>query len=69
MKKRGLDKDIVVLLVSTLITVVSWVGFEVYRAYVKVEVPENIEKNLTELDPVLNKEFFVKLKAELGYEK
>ena len=61
MKKRGIDRDIVVLLISTLITVASWVGFEVYRAYVKVVVSAPTTKHLQMIDPTLNKDVFTKL--------
>lgn len=54
MTKKGIDRDIVVLLISTLITVVAWVGFEVYRAYTKINPPEGIESYLTPLSPTLD---------------
>ena len=50
-----------VLLISTLITVASWVGFEVYRAYVKVAVSPDVEKHLEIINPTLNKDVFIKL--------
>jgi hypothetical protein len=61
MKKKGIDRDVVVLLISTLITIASWVGFEVYRAYVKVAVPTEVEKHLETISPNLNKNVFTKL--------
>jgi predicted negative regulator of RcsB-dependent stress response len=54
MPKRHLDRDIVMLLVFTLITLVSWVGFEVYRAFTKVQIPEVSAKYLVPLNPNLN---------------
>jgi len=54
MSKRGADQDIVVLLISTLITLASWVGFEVYRAYSQVPVPQGLERHLQPLDPTLS---------------
>ena len=53
MKKNRIDRDIVVLLVSTLLTVATWVGFEVYRAYKKPNTPAGVEEHLKELTPVL----------------
>jgi hypothetical protein len=61
MRKKGIDRDIVVLLISTLITIASWVGFEVYRAYVKVVVPKEVENHLKTINPTLNKNVFTKL--------
>jgi hypothetical protein len=60
-RKKGIDRDIMVLLISTLITLASWVGFEVYRAYVKVVVPTEVEKHLEIINPTLNKDVFIKL--------
>lgn len=54
MRKKGIDRDLIIVLTSTLITLCVWVGFEVYRAYSKVEIPEVLEKYLTPLDPSLN---------------
>ena len=54
MPKRGIDRDLVFVLISTLITLSCWVGFEVYRAYTKVEIPEVLQKHLQPLDPSLN---------------
>jgi hypothetical protein len=61
MRKKGLDRDVVVLLISTLLTIASWVGFEVYRAYVKVNVPAGVEKHLAPINPALNTHVFTEL--------
>lgn len=53
MKRNGIDRGVVLLLVCTLITVIAWVGFEVYRAFREVEVPEGVEKHLQGMDPTL----------------
>ena len=54
MKKRRIARDVVVLLISTLITIAAWVGFEVYRAYTRVNLPEGVEEYLTPLEPTLD---------------
>ena len=69
MKKKGLDRDIVVLLISTLITVASWVGFEVYRAYVKTTATPEVEEHLRELDPTLNKGVLNQIKERMQNEE
>ena len=61
MKKKGIDREVVVLLISTLITIASWVGFEVYRAYVKVKIPADVEKHLEQINPNLNTNVFTEL--------
>ena len=54
MRNRSLDKDVVIVLISTLLTVTSWVGFEVYRAYAEINLPEAVEKHLTPLNPQID---------------
>lgn len=61
MRKKGIDRDIVVLLISTLLTVASWVGFEVYRAYLRVVVPKEVQAHLVTIDPTLNVNVFNQL--------
>ena len=64
MRKKRVYKDIIFLLVSFLITTAEWVGFEVYRAYVKSETPEGIERYLEGLDPKLDPEILTKLESK-----
>jgi hypothetical protein len=61
MKKKAWDRDLIVLLVSTLITVASWVGLEVYRAYIKTDLPAGVEQHLQPFDPILKTSILDKL--------
>ena len=54
MRKKGIDHDLIIMLTSTLIILATWVGFEVYRAYTKVTIPEVLQKHLLPLNPTLN---------------
>lgn len=54
MRKNKTDRQVVVVLVMTLITLVAWVGFEVYRAYTLVNIPPVSDKLLQELSPTLD---------------
>lgn len=54
MRKKSIDRDLIIVLTSTLITLATWVGFEVYRAYTKVTIPEVLQKHLLPLNPTLN---------------
>jgi len=54
MRKKGIDRDLVIVLTTTLITLATWVGFEVYRAYTKVTIPEVLQKHLQPLNPTLD---------------
>ncbi len=64
MKKRGLDKDLVLLLITTLIMLCTWVGLEVYRSYAHSPVEPEVEKHLKMLDPTLDKTVFSLLSEE-----
>lgn len=55
MRRSKTSRDVVLLLVMTLITIGCWIGFEVYRAYNQVDLPEGVERHLVPLDPSLDK--------------
>lgn len=55
MRKNKLSRDLVLLLVTTLITIGCWIAFEVYRAYNQVVLPAGVERHLIPLDPNLDK--------------
>lgn len=54
MRKNKTDSNVVVLLVITLITLVVWVGFDVYRAYTREDISPVEDKLLLELIPTLD---------------
>lgn len=64
-QQRAYDRDIVTLLVFTLITLSTWVGFEVYHAYSKPIVPEVLARQLRVLNPALNTSVLTALSARL----
>lgn len=53
MKKTGIEKDVILLLVTTLITVAVWVGVDVYRAFTFHAIPTDIAQLLTPINPSL----------------
>ncbi len=63
MKKNKTDRQVVVVLVMTLITLVAWVGFEVYRTYTLVNIPPVSDKLLLELSPTLDISVLEKLES------
>ena len=63
MRKNKTDRQVVVVLVMTLITLVAWVGFEVYRAYTLVNIPPVSDKLLLELSPTLDISVLEKLES------
>ena len=54
MRKSKIDRDIVVILIMTLVTISAWVGFETYRAYTRSNIPPVLAKQLLELSPQLD---------------
>ncbi|KKU63897.1 MAG: hypothetical protein UX87_C0015G0002 [Candidatus Amesbacteria bacterium GW2011_GWA1_47_16] len=56
MKKSNLGKELVLLLATTLLTMASWVGFEIYRAYTNTDLPPGVEQHLESFDPILKTE-------------
>jgi len=65
MKKNRLDRDIVIVLVATLITITTWVGLEVYIAYHKQETPVVEEKYLQQFEPTLDTDVLNQLQKRL----
>lgn len=49
-----LGKNILILSIMTLLTVFTWVGFEVYHAYTKTTVPQVVQELIKPLNPALN---------------
>lgn len=56
-KPNRIGKDLVWILASTCVTISVWIGFEVYRAYFKPIIPQDVEKYLTPLSPTLDEKF------------
>lgn len=61
MRKKRFDKDIVLLLITTVITLASWIGFEVYHAYIKIDPVTGAERHLTPINAKLNIQVLEKL--------
>lgn len=53
MKKLQLGKDALILSILTLITVLTWIGFDVYRALTKTEIPKVLKRQIAPLNPKL----------------
>lgn len=52
--KIKLGKDALFLSILTLITVLVWMAFDIYRALTKTEVPQIIKEQLAPLNPELS---------------
>ena len=65
MRHNNWNKDLIAVLISTLVTVVVWAGLEVYRAYIRVDMPEGVERHLVGIDASLETEIFDKLEDRM----
>ena len=61
-----MSKDIIALLIVTLITVIAWIGFEVYHRSTTIYIGEEILQQATPIDTDLDLEFITNLNS---YEK
>ncbi len=60
------NRDLVVLSVLTLITVLTWIAFDVYMALTKTTLPEVLEEQMKSLEPKINKTKIEKLKERMS---
>lgn len=64
MQKKQLSRDILILSILTVITVFTWIGFEVYRALTKTEIPTVLKRQIEPLNPVIKRDVFEDLKSK-----
>lgn len=67
MKKLQLGRDALVLSILSLITVLTWIGFDVYRALTKTEIPQILQRQLTPLDPKIPAVTFQNLEQRVSF--
>lgn len=67
MREFKLGRDALILSILTLITVITWIGYEVYYAATKTTIPKVTQEQLTPLNPKLKKEVMEDLKSNLWY--
>lgn len=60
--KLTLGKDALILATMTLITIASWVAFDVYRTSRKTTINEATQEQMKPLDPKIDKEIINSLK-------
>lgn len=57
-KKTKINRDLLLVSILTLITILTWIGMGVYRSLTKREIPEVMEKQLLPLTPEIKTEAF-----------
>jgi hypothetical protein len=67
MKKRYWNRDLLILSILTVITVFSWVTFEVYRALTQVEIPAVLKQQIEPLNPTIQTEIIQGLKSRKSF--
>lgn len=65
--KKQLSRDLLTLSVLTLITVFTWIGFEVYRALTKTEIPTVLQRQIEPLNPTIKRDIFQDLKSRRSF--
>ncbi len=63
MKKRKIQKDVLVLSILTFLAIISWIAFDVYRALTKTEIPKVLKQQIAPLDPSIDSDLLIKLKS------
>ncbi|HUW21271.1 MAG TPA: hypothetical protein VMW41_01250 [Candidatus Bathyarchaeia archaeon] len=54
MKKKRISQETLNLAIITLITVLVWAGFDIYRAYTETKVKLDVRQQLNPLNPKLD---------------
>jgi hypothetical protein len=65
MKKFKLGKDILILTIITLVTVLSWVSLEVWTVAHQTTVTKITQEQIAPLNPKINTEIIESLKSKL----
>lgn len=67
MKKIKLGKQTLFLSIATLLTIVSWVSFETYRAATQTTINPATQKQMAPLSPQIDRELIDDLKETLVF--
>lgn len=60
---KKLSRHVLYTAIITLITVLTWVGFTIYRAYTKTAVSPDVRKQLAPINPKLDTKIIDNLKS------
>jgi hypothetical protein len=69
MKKRRLSKDILILAILSLITVLTWIGLDLHRILFKEEELYVPPQQLEPLNPEIDQEIINQLSGQSLFEK
>jgi len=60
-------KDVLVFSIMTLITVLTWIIFEVYRVATKTTIPKVTQEQMRSLDPKIRREVIDSLQNNIWF--
>lgn len=66
-KKFNLGKDALILSIMTLITVLSWISFEIYRTATMSTISRATREQMTPLNPKIEKAIIEDIKKNLSF--
>jgi hypothetical protein len=67
MNELKLGKNSLILSIMTLITVLVWIAFEVYRTATKTTIPKVTQEQMAPLNPQIKKEVIEKIKENIWF--
>ena len=67
MKKVKLGKNTLLISIISLLTIASWIGFEVYRIATKTTISPTVREQMSPLSPRINREVIDSLKETLVF--
>lgn len=59
------NKDILILSIITLITVLLWTVFEAYHVRITSTIPASLQEQINQITPTLNRDLIEKLKERI----
>jgi len=65
--KFKLGKEALILAIMTLLTVLTWIFFEVYKTLHKTTIPQVTKEQMQPLDPKINTALIESLKSTLNF--
>jgi len=65
MKRPKISRDLFFLSILTVITTLTWISLDTYRAFTKAEVPKVLQEQISPLNPELESKVFEDLSKRL----
>lgn len=64
--RKKINRDALILSILTLITVLTWIAYDVYQALTKYTLPEVLEEQMRPLEPRIDRATLEKIKKREG---